>query len=471
MNKNLLVLPLAVVLLAGCAGASEAKAEDVVPVKTQLQNLINDYIGDSGLYTKKTTICFTEEAMLESSKYFHADQVAPKRTTYYDTKNQRLLMAEPDGALDVSYGGYMFSEGKVSRFHTLEDSTLDNMYTNIAVDFVQGEYASLKAAYATLETFAADDYFADFAYEDTFGTYYYDLQDGYAEDCQAYKDFLGFAAPMLKPTSKEYLHAKSLVIDELRDANDTPYLSMKIYLALEDEGKSTGECGTGALCEARIYKGHSIFAEDLSVGYFLKGTVGGKSLSEKMTLDPDNEKQYFVKGLALAKNDLITVYSTDGQWHQTYEHRWANPIPLGGDFGTDYKVMYADSYDIYFKTDENKSWITAADKEMFYFKPSSGWKNDGAKFAAWLFDGGDAADKWVMLTDCGDGLFSVELESYKKLIFVRCDPSKDPLVDGWKAKWNQSGDIDPNKYAHNCLENTDWDNWTESSNVTRSFVA
>ena len=469
MRKNLFILPLAFVLLAGCAGTKEVKAEQV-PVKTQLQNLFNEYIGESGLYTKKTTICFNEDAMKEMGQYFHANQVAPKRTTYYDTKNQRLLMAGADGILDPSFGGYMWSEGSVSRFHTKEDSTLANMYSNIETDFVQGEFDSLSEAYVTLEKFSVDNYFEGWNHEDTYGTYYFDVTNDERETCEAYKDFLGFAAPMLTPNfSTEYIHIKSLVINQLRDSDDTPYLSLKIYLNSVDEDKLTGECGQGAMCEARVYKEHKIFEEDLSVGYFLKGTVGGKAMSEKMTKDPDDENQYFVKGLELAKDDLLTIYSTDGQWHDTYEHRWANSVAKGGDYGTDYKVLYADSYDIYYKINEGKSWITAADKDKLYLRPNADWKKDGAKMAAWLFDGGDQADKMVFMNDCGDGLYSVDVGVYKKINFVRLDGSAS--VASWDSKWNQSGDIVVNEYAENCYANTDWNNWTATSNCTRSFEA
>ena len=57
-------------------------------------------------------------------KYFHNGQVQAERTTYYDDKTEQLLMAQPDGTLDSSYGGYRFvldegmDTGKIFRFQS-----------------------------------------------------------------------------------------------------------------------------------------------------------------------------------------------------------------------------------------------------------------------------------------------------------------------------------------------------------------
>ena len=71
------------------------------------------------------------------------------------------------------------------------------------------------------------------------------------------------------------------------------------------------------------------------------------------------------------------------------------------------------------------------------------WDKDGATFCAYFFDStGAKTELWVMLT-AEDGLYKVDkVEGYDKVIFVRCDPAKNPLVDQWDAKWNQTEDLD-----------------------------
>lgn len=80
------------------------------------------------------------------------------------------------------------------------------------------------------------------------------------------------------------------------------------------------------------------------------------------------------------------------------------------------------------------------------------WANDGATFCAYFFDSTDKnPELWVML-DSEDGLYKVnKVSGYDKVIFVRCDPTKDPLVDHWDAKWNQTDDLDvPNDANVKC---------------------
>ena len=225
-------------------------------VNTHLSALVGSYMDYQGQYTKKTTICFTEDEMLEMETYFHAGQTQAKRTTYYDDLNERLLMAEPDGSLDPSYGGYRFATDCIERFHANETATLETMFEDVTVDFSQSKGAEhLNDVYKNLSSFLADNYFAEGWEYDEDNSYYIHKLTTDEQSDDFYADFLAFAAPMLKSPSSEHLTVDSIIIEDATD-----YLSIRIVLDETDSGKVTGECGDLVMSEARIYKGFGIEA-------------------------------------------------------------------------------------------------------------------------------------------------------------------------------------------------------------------
>ncbi|MCQ2801062.1 MAG: hypothetical protein MJ222_00195 [Bacilli bacterium] len=110
----------------------------------------------------------------------------------------------------------------------------------------------------------------------------------------------------------------------------------------------------------------------------------------------------------------------------------------------------ADALNFYLKEDLTEhtlkvyveAYVDPAQYSTLYLEPGV-WANDGATFYAFFFDSTKTnPDLWVALIQ-EDGLYKVEkVDGYDKVIFVRCDPTKDPLVDGWDAKWNQTQDLD-----------------------------
>lgn len=484
MKKKIVILSFAAMLLASCSVKAvevKPKRENEKPISQQIQDLISSYIDESGNYTKKTTICFTEEAHKELDKYFHCGQIQPKRTTYYDDTHGQLLMSCETGEFDAKtkytdsgYGGYRLDNGKVYRFVAAEGATLDNVFDGQHI-FQKGQasYSNVtdfSNVFVNLSKFLREGYYTDgdWEYSEEYKQYTHDINPGEGQtendDCY-YPDVLAFAAPMLKPNyaGSNYLHIQSIGIAERRDVDDVPYLSIKIYVKDADTGKVTGECGPTTMSEARIYKGMKEFgAEDLSTGYYLKGTVSGESVSYKMTLDADNKDQYYVKGLSLKREDLLTIYSTDnfGTWHNEYEHHWSDPVVKGGGHGTDYKVqMTSESYDVYFKPNENKSWVTAS-KDVMFFKPNANWKTDGAKMAVRFFGDG-VSEKWDWMTDLGNGLYSFKVpQEYFGKQFILCRMKNNATELNWDNRWNQSGDLSHgNDDINNCmtLEEGAWD--------------
>lgn len=89
----------------------------------------------------------------------------------------------------------------------------------------------------------------------------------------------------------------------------------------------------------------------------------------------------------------------------------------------------------------------AATPETLYLKPSSNWKQDGARFAAYFFGNGE---KWVGMTDTdGDGYYEVAVPSgFPKVIFCRMNPGA--TANNWNNKWNQTSDLTIPTTGNNC---------------------
>ena len=105
-----------------------------------------------------------------------------------------------------------------------------------------------------------------------------------------------------------------------------------------------------------------------------------------------------------------------------------------------------------------------------YFKPSTTWKTDNARFAAYFFGNGD---KWVSMTASTSRTDFYEVDApngYPNVIFCRMNPSA--TANNWNNKWNQTDDL--NDYANlgnTYTRNEDvWDGnggtWSCYENVT-----
>ena len=180
MKVKALILTLSAFMLLGCSGVTPVKAEGEKDIPGDLKALITSYIGE-GTYTKKTTICLNDPAGEEVIQYFHAKQTDPKRTTYYDDNGEQLLMAEPDGSLDSSYGGYRLVDDKIYRFTSKEDTTLDNMFDgehiNQQKSYSYSDKSHLYDVFVNLTKLSADGYFedTDWVYSEQYKQYTHDI--------------------------------------------------------------------------------------------------------------------------------------------------------------------------------------------------------------------------------------------------------------------------------------------------------
>ena len=98
----------------------------------------------------------------------------------------------------------------------------------------------------------------------------------------------------------------------------------------------------------------------------------------------------------------------------------------------------------------------AATPDTLYFKASSNWKNDGARFAAYFFGNGEA---WASMTDTdGDGIYECAVPAgFTSVIFVRMSGSA--TENNWNNKWNQTADLTIPTDGKNCfaVNEGEWD--------------
>ena len=135
--------------------------------------------------------------------------------------------------------------------------------------------------------------------------------------------------------------------------------------------------------------------------------------------------------------------------------------------GADMCLEADGTYDIYFNTSTKDIYVmaegvahstatkqTVSGKEpvqeepevtekVVYLKPNSNWKADGARFAAYFFNGA-TGEKWVSMTYTGSNdIYEVHLpEGYDygcDIIFCRMNPST--TANNWNNKWNQTSDL------------------------------
>ena len=96
-----------------------------------------------------------------------------------------------------------------------------------------------------------------------------------------------------------------------------------------------------------------------------------------------------------------------------------------------------------------------------YLKPSSDWKSDNARFAAYFFESGE---KWVSMTKVTDDLYRVEIPSgYSKVIFCRMNGSNS--TNNWSNKWNQTGNLTINGNTGKVCNINGWDQDSWGSSV------
>lgn len=100
-----------------------------------------------------------------------------------------------------------------------------------------------------------------------------------------------------------------------------------------------------------------------------------------MDQETNKEAEYNIKNVSLTKGQILKARSDNGDWYSSFAHMWSNSINKDGD-GNYIVPMTSKSYRFYLKfyTDKTTQLYIKADKDVMFFKPSSDWAKDSAKF-------------------------------------------------------------------------------------------
>ncbi len=98
--------------------------------------------------------------------------------------------------------------------------------------------------------------------------------------------------------------------------------------------------------------------------------------------------------------------------------------------------------------------------KLLYYKPSSDWYNDNARFAAYVFKG--SKNEWYNVNKYSDGICKVWVStSYSNIIFCRMNPAY--TTNSWDENnkdyvWNQTADLTIPTDSNNMFkQNSGWD--------------
>lgn len=220
----------------------------------------------------------------------------------------------------------------------------------------------------------------------------------------------------------------------------------------------------------------SIGAANIKTKYYLVGSFNDWTESQDYeledataTMSEETGKiaEYKIKGLSLDKDATLKIKDSDGNWYDSFEHKWGNPVAK--DTGGNYKVlMTSNSYDFYLKLyedDSSKIYIQANKDVMFFDPNTSVWNKDNAWFAVHYFDNDEDLGWEKLTTKVGSYYKQIVPAGANKAIYYRMDPAKSALADS--SKWNKSGKCDlTNGDVNNAFflwSDSAWIEWTFSS--------
>ena len=178
-----------------------------------------------------------------------------------------------------------------------------------------------------------------------------------------------------------------------------------------------------------------------------------------------------VKGLAMKAAEGFLVRKPSTEWNDKYgagnvNYLKTNHYIVMSKDGADMCLEADGTYDIYFNVATKAIYVMAegADyaaavqqtingeepeqeepevtEKVVYLKPNSNWTKDGARFAAYFWDG-TTGEQWVSMTAVGDGIYEAHLpEGYDygcNIIFCRMNGGT--TANNWNNKWNQTSDL------------------------------
>lgn len=113
--------------------------------------------------------------------------------------------------------------------------------------------------------------------------------------------------------------------------------------------------------------------------------------------------------------------------------------------------------------------ITSAAAKTVYLKPNSNWLQDNARFALYMYGGGEAAWTDFAVVDSENKIYKATFDdSQTNMIFVRLNPStaENSFNDG--VKWNQTADLAAPTFDNELF--TLGDGWDNPSMTTAYYI-
>ena len=219
---------LAVVLIAVFSFGNSSKITTVEAVESTVDQkvsaLFDTYYAD-GVYIKDTSIFMTEEAVLESIQYFHAQSTLLERTTYY--ADDALWMSRGDGTYSY-YGTKYNSEGEAVGVTNASATTPMVAPEKASVVLSGTGKESMENYYVTMYDFKTAEY--NGTWTESNGVYT-------TSDPVVVDNFRQFTAPCILPTegAANYLQFTKATVEEVGAT-----LVMKLYVdGTDSEGKLT----------------------------------------------------------------------------------------------------------------------------------------------------------------------------------------------------------------------------------------
>ena len=318
IKRTLLFLPCILLCLTNINSINkEVHAEN-----TSINDLLKEYYNE-GKYTRKTSINFSDAVINQAlEKYFVANKVSLKRTTYFD--GETLLMGNYDGTI-----GNGINSGYTTIDNNLYHYELDT--SNLVID--ENTYRLDVKDTCTTEFFVTMKKFATNYISDSLWTYndnvysYYPLDTTYNSTSKKYNDdilndFLAFTASCFYNTDET--NCNFIILDHVEIEEIDNHLELRLYADETETGKLDND--DNLLSIARVYKGflpcdnsgYQLVINDeysriyapykLTYTYFNKGT-------EISIYDSNNQKDYvFENGLIKTDGyyDLIFNINDDG---------------------------------------------------------------------------------------------------------------------------------------------------------------
>ncbi len=156
--------------------------------------------------------------------------------------------------------------------------------------------------------------------------------------------------------------------------------------------------------------------------------------------------------LKIPDSDMSIFYTNQGMWDGA-TGRWQTPPPPTA---PTYTTVVPTTEPTETTTEPTTAPPVNNDKTI-HFAPSTGWAQDGARFAMYVWNNAGEYTFISMTRNSNNSYTANVPNKYTDVIFIRMDPSS--AINDWDYKWNQTADLKLplNKTSLFQLNENEWD--------------